>query len=72
MTELFKMAVVAFEATGVAVLIFGFMLSMGYFIKRMLKVAARHQAFRELRRSFGQTLLLALDLLVGAEISSSP
>jgi uncharacterized membrane protein len=68
MAELFKMAVVAFEAAGVAVLIFGFMLSIGYFIKRMLKVGNQHEAFRELRRSFGHTLLLALDLLVAADI----
>jgi uncharacterized membrane protein len=68
MAELFKMAVVAFEAAGVAVLFFGFMLSMGRFIKRMLQVADRHAAFRELRQGFGHTLLLALDLLVAADI----
>ena len=68
MAELFKMAVVAFEGVGVAVLIFGFMLSMGRFIKRMLQVADRHRAFRELRQGFGHTLLLALDLLVAADI----
>jgi uncharacterized membrane protein len=68
MAELFKMAVVAFEAAGVAVLTFGFMFSMGRFIKRMLQAADRHEAFRDLRHGFGHTLLLALDLLVAADI----
>jgi len=68
MAEFFKMAVVAFEVAGVAVLLFGFTLSMGRFIKRMLQVADRHAAFRELRQGFGHTLLLALDLLVAADI----
>lgn len=68
MAEFFKMAVVAFEALGVAVLIFGFILSMGHFIKRLFRVTERHEAFRELRKGFGHTLLLALDLLVAADI----
>jgi uncharacterized membrane protein len=68
MAELFKMAVVAFEAVGVAVLIFGFMLSTGHFIKRIFRVTERHEAFRQLRKGFSHTLLLALDLLVAADI----
>ena len=68
MAELFKMAVVAFEAVGVAVLIFGFILSMGRFIKRIFQATEQHEAFREFRQGFGHTLLLALDLLVAADI----
>jgi uncharacterized membrane protein len=68
MAELFKMTAVAFEAAGVAVLICGFVLSMGHFIKRIFRVTERHEAFRELRKGFGHTLLLALDLLVAADI----
>jgi hypothetical protein len=34
----------------------------------MLKVADRNEAFRDLRHGFGHTLLLALDLLVAADI----
>lgn len=68
MAEFFKMAVVAFEAVGVAVLVFGFMLSMGRFVKRTFQGTEHHEAYRELRKSFGHTLLLALDLLVAADI----
>ena len=68
MAGLFKMTAVAFEAVGVAVLIFGFVLSMGHFIKRIFRVTERHEAFRELRKGFGHTLLLALDLLVAADV----
>jgi uncharacterized membrane protein len=68
MTELFKMTAVAFEAFGVAVLIFGFLLSMGYFIKSIFRETERHEAFRELRKGIGHTLLLSLDLLVAADI----
>ncbi len=68
MAEFFKTTVVAFEAIGVLVLIFGFVLSTGRFIKQMFRVTERHEAFRELRKGFGHTLLLALDLLVAADI----
>ena len=68
MPEFFKMTVVAFEAVGVAVLISGFVVSMVRFIKRVSRVTERHAAFRDLRRGFGHTLLLALDLLVAADI----
>jgi uncharacterized membrane protein len=68
MTELFEMTVVVFEALGVAVLIFGFVFSMGHFIKRLFRVTERHEAFREFRQDFGHTLLLSLDLLVAADI----
>lgn len=68
MAELFKMTAVAFEAVGVAVLIFGFMFSLGHFLKRIYQVTERHEAFRELRNGFGHTLLLALDLLVASDV----
>ncbi|MGA7800772.1 MAG: DUF1622 domain-containing protein [Gammaproteobacteria bacterium] len=68
MAGLFKMTADAFEAVGVTVLIFGFVLSMGHFIKRIFRVTERNEAFRELREGFGQTLLLALDLLVAADV----
>jgi uncharacterized membrane protein len=68
MAELFKIVVAVFEALGVAVLIFGFVLSMAHFIKRVFQVTERHEAFREFRQDFGHTLLLSLDLLVAADI----
>lgn len=68
MAEFFKITVVVFEALGVAVLIFGFVLSMAHFIKRVFQVTERHEAFREFRKDFGHTLLVSLDLLVAADI----
>lgn len=68
MAELFKMTVVVFEALGVGVLIFGLVLSMVRFIRRVFRVTERHEAFREFRQDFGHTLLLSLDLLVAADI----
>jgi len=68
MTELFKMTAVAFEAFGVSVLIFGFTFAMVHFTRRIFRETERHAAFRELRKDIGHTLLLALDLLVAADI----
>lgn len=68
MAEIFKITVVVFEALGVAVLIFGFVLSMAHFIRRVFQVTERHEAFREFRKDFGHTLLVSLDLLVAADI----
>ena len=68
MAEIFKITVVVFEALGVAVLNFGFVLSMAHFIKRVFQVTERHEAFREFRKDFGHTLLVSLDLLVAADI----
>lgn len=68
MAEIFKITVVVFEALGVAVLIFGFVLSIAHFIKRVFQVTERHEAFREFRKDFGHTLLVSLDLLVAADI----
>ena len=53
MTEGFKIAVIAFEAVAVLVLIFGAVLSMGRFIKQMLK-GSKQQAYRTFRQGFGR------------------
>jgi uncharacterized membrane protein len=68
MTELFKMAVIGFEAVAVVVLIFGTVIFMGRFIMRWFQRTPRHSAYQEFRQGFGRTLLLALDLLVAADI----
>jgi uncharacterized membrane protein len=68
MKELFKAAVQAFEAVAVLVLILGAVISMGLCAKRILHGANRLEAYRDFRQSFGSTLLLALDLLVAADI----
>lgn len=68
MTELFKIAVIAFEAAAVAVLVFGSILFIVRFINGILRATERQRAYRDFRQGFGCTLLLALDLLVAADI----
>jgi uncharacterized membrane protein len=68
MIPFFKIAVIAFEAVAVAVLIFGTTLFTGRFIKGMFSETDRSRAYRDFRKGFGRTLLLALDLLVAADI----
>jgi uncharacterized membrane protein len=68
MKELFRIAYISFETIAILVLILGAMLAMGRFIKGMFRGSERHQAYRAFRQSFGRTLLLALDLLVAADI----
>lgn len=68
MTDLFKLVVIAFEAFAVVVLIFGSALFVGRFLKQLLRVTGRQDAYREFRKGFGRTLLLTLDLLVAADI----
>jgi len=67
-TEFFKMAVIGFEAIAVLVLILGGILAMGKFLRQMLKEPERRHAYRDFRQSFDRSLLLALDLLVAADI----
>ena len=68
MIELFKIAVLAFEAAAVAVMLIGSILFIGRFIKAILRATKRDRAYRDFRQGFGRTLLLALDLLVAADI----
>ena len=68
MTQLFEMAVIAFEAIAVIVLLVGAVLSMGSFLMRLFRTKERHEAYRDFRQAFGRTLLLALDLLLAADI----
>mgnify|MGYP001819842890 FL=1 len=68
MKQYFEIAYIAFETIAILVLILGAVIAMGRFIKGMLRGSERHQAYRDFRQSFGRTLLLALDLLVAADI----
>jgi uncharacterized membrane protein len=68
MTELFKITVVAFETLAVGVLIIGGPMFLARFIYAWLRGSQRHKAYRKFRHGFGRTLLLALDLLVAADI----
>jgi uncharacterized membrane protein len=68
MTEFFKVAVVAFEAIAVMVLIVGAVLCLTRLVKQMFQGTDRHEAYRDFREGFARTLLLAIDLLVAADI----
>ena len=68
MTELFKIAVIGFEVIAVIVMIIGGIVFAGRLIKQLFQVAERSNAFKSFRQGFGRTLLIALDLLVAADI----
>ena len=68
MKELFKIAVVAFEAIAVMVLIVGAVLSIWRFVMQVFQGTDRHEVYRDFREGFGLSLLLAVDLLVAADI----
>ena len=68
MKELFKVAVVAFEAIAVMTLIVGTVLFIGRFVMQMFKGTNLQEAYRDFREGFGRSLLLAVDLLVAADI----
>jgi uncharacterized membrane protein len=68
MKELFKIAVVAFEAIAVMVLIVGAVLSIGRFVIQVFQGTDRHEVYRNFREGFGLSMLLAVDLLVAADI----
>ena len=68
MTEFFKVAVVAFEAIAVMVLIVGTLFCLGRLVRQMLQGADRRQVYRDFRESLARSLLLAVDLLVAADI----
>jgi len=69
MKELFEMVATAFEAAAVIVLLLGVLIAAGrYLIDRMQRGQERHEAYRTLRQGIGRALLLALELLVAADI----
>lgn len=68
MTEVFKITVLAFETGAVLVLITGTVFWLGRCVVQLFQGAIPHQAYRVFRHGFGRTLLLALDILVAADI----
>ncbi len=68
MKELFEMVTVGFEAAAVIVLLSGVLLATGRYIRGRLQGTARNDAYRMLRQGIGRALLLALELLVAADI----
>ncbi|GAB6058480.1 DUF1622 domain-containing protein [Desulfonatronum parangueonense] len=68
MTEFFKMVVLLFETLAVGVLIGGFFYFGFRMIIQWLRPVKHSSAYSEFRKGFGRTLLLALDLLVAADL----
>jgi uncharacterized membrane protein len=68
MTEFFELVVVLFETLAVGVLIGGFLYFGSRLLKQWIQPAGHSSAYREFRKGFGRTLLLALDLLVAADL----
>jgi len=67
MKELFELTSVTIEAAAVALMALGLIISTG----RFLLLAARgpiETAYRRYRRELGRTLILALELLIAADI----
>lgn len=68
MKEVFELTVTAFEAAAVLVLISGALFSVMRYLKRLYQGANQEQAYHDFRQGFGRGLLMALDLLVAADI----
>jgi uncharacterized membrane protein len=68
MKEYFEMVVVLFETLAVGVLIGGFLFFGFRLLRQWMRAAEHSSAYREFRKGFGRTLLLALDLLVAADL----
>lgn len=68
MTEVFKITVIVFESAAVLVLILGTVFWFGRCIRQLFQGTMQHQVYRTFRQGFGRTLLLALDILVAADI----
>lgn len=68
MTELLKITVIAFETLAAGVLIIGATVFLVRLINALLRGSQGFKEFRKFRHGFGHTLLLALDLLVAADI----
>jgi uncharacterized membrane protein len=66
--ELLKTTVIAFETLAAGVLIVGATVLLVRFTNALLRGSQGRMEFQKFRRGFGHTLLLALDLLVAADI----
>jgi uncharacterized membrane protein len=68
MKELLKITVIAFETLAAGVLIIGATVFLVRLTNALLRGSQGRMEFRKFRRGFGHILLLALDLLVAADI----
>ena len=67
-TEAMENVANGFEALGALTLMFGFLWSVGLALLAWRRTASGQTAFETLRRSFGAVLLLALEVLVAADL----
>lgn len=68
MKELFEITVIVFETVAVLILIFGTVFLLGRCFKQLFQGNKPDQAYRAFRKGFGRSLILALDILVAADI----
>ena len=68
MTVFFEMVVLLFETLAVGVLIGGCLYFGFRLLKQWMRPAEHSNAYLQFRKGFGRTLLLALDLLVAADL----
>ena len=68
MKGFFDIAVVAFEAIAVLVLILGTTFWLLNGLTKLFRGAAAHEAYRTFRIGFTKTLLVTLDIMVAADI----
>ena len=68
MKDYLDVAVLAFEVAAVLVLMLGTAAWLVIGIRRLLRGATASDAYKAFRRGFGKTLLLALDIMLAADI----
>lgn len=68
MNEYLEFAVLAFEGTAVLVLILGTVSWLVIGARRLLQGATAHEAYRAFRLGFGKTLIVALDIMLAADV----
>lgn len=69
--ELTRDIVVSIEATGIAIIVIGILVAMGYSLHKLIVQRALRDAYSSLRHGIGRSLLLGLDLLIASEIMKS-
>ncbi len=65
MKELMQQISTLFEIAGVATIVIGFVVAV---VRAVLRLHDRSDAYRELRATFGHSILLGLEILVAADL----
>jgi len=61
----------AFEVVGVGVLVLGFIIAVVHYAVTLIRTRKNHVAYRDLRLDLGRAILVALELLIVADIIRS-